>query len=92
MTTTTVRADVVGSLLRPDYLSDAKNAMRAGTIDTGKLRSFEDRAVIEAIQLQQDAGIEAITDGEFRRNGWICLLYTSPSPRDGLLSRMPSSA
>ena len=22
----------------------------------------------------------------------ICLLYTSPSPRDGLLSRMPSSA
>ena len=23
---------------------------------------------------------------------WTCLLYTSPSPRDGLLSRMPSSA
>ena len=26
------------------------------------------------------------------KNGRICLLYTSPSPRDGLLSRMPSSA
>ena len=26
------------------------------------------------------------------RSLWICLLYTSPSPRDGLLSRMPSSA
>ena len=25
-------------------------------------------------------------------HGWLCLLYTSPSPRDGLLSRMPSSA
>ena len=25
-------------------------------------------------------------------NGFACLLYTSPSPRDGLLSRMPSSA
>ena len=26
------------------------------------------------------------------KNNWSCLLYTSPSPRDGLLSRMPSSA
>ena len=28
----------------------------------------------------------------FRIQSWLCLLYTSPSPRDGLLSRMPSSA
>jgi isoamylase len=33
-------------------------------------------------------------DGRRHRSGdyWHCLLYTSPSPRDGLLSRMPSSA
>jgi 5-methyltetrahydropteroyltriglutamate--homocysteine methyltransferase len=76
----TTRADVVGSLLRPDYLSDAKNAIRAGTIDAGKLRSFEDRAVLEAIRLQQDAGIEAITDGEFRRNGWIAIIPIVDDP------------
>ena len=27
-----------------------------------------------------------------KKKGKLCLLYTSPSPRDGLLSRMPSSA
>jgi 5-methyltetrahydropteroyltriglutamate--homocysteine methyltransferase len=68
------RADVVGSLLRPDYLRDAKDAMRAGTRDMDELRAFEDRAVLEAIQLQEDAGIDAITDGEYRRNGWIALI------------------
>ena len=34
------------------------------------------------------AGFETPTNGEI----YFCLLYTSPSPRDGLLSRMPSSA
>ena len=34
---------------------------------------------------------ELINSGNWHK-GWICLLYTSPSPRDGLLSRMPSSA
>ena len=36
-----------------------------------------------------DAAIQALKDGH---HGYTCLLYTSPSPRDGLLSRMPSSA
>ena len=38
--------------------------------------------------LRMLAGLEDISEGEIK----ICLLYTSPSPRDGLLSRMPSSA
>jgi 5-methyltetrahydropteroyltriglutamate--homocysteine methyltransferase len=80
MVTTAVRADVVGSLLRPDYLRDAKDAMRAGTIDPGELRSLEDRAVLEAIALQESAGIQAITDGEFRRNGWIALIPIVDDP------------
>jgi 5-methyltetrahydropteroyltriglutamate--homocysteine methyltransferase len=79
-TTTVVRADVVGSLLRPDYLREAKDAMRAGTIDAGELRALEDRAVLEAIALQEGAGIGAITDGEFRRNGWIALIPIFDDP------------
>ena len=35
---------------------------------------------------------EAIMDISYMAPHWTCLLYTSPSPRDGLLSRMPSSA
>jgi 5-methyltetrahydropteroyltriglutamate--homocysteine methyltransferase len=75
-----VRADVVGSLLRPDYLSEAKEAMRGGTIDAGELRALEDRAVLEAIALQEGAGIEAITDGEYRRHGWVALIPLIDDP------------
>jgi 5-methyltetrahydropteroyltriglutamate--homocysteine methyltransferase len=78
--TAVVRADVVGSLLRPDYLRDAKDAMRAGTIDAAELRALEDRAVLEAIALQEGAGIEAITDGEYRRNGWIAFIPIFDDP------------
>ena len=39
-----------------------------------------------------DSAIKGITDSEARERDYCCLLYTSPSPRDGLLSRMPSSA
>ena len=78
--TTVVRADVVGSLLRPDYLREAREAALAGTIDGGKLRAVEDRAVLEAIALQENAGIEAITDGEYRRHGWIALIPIIDDP------------
>ena len=40
----------------------------------------------ELIRFTLDANEEVIYDG------WICLLYTSPSPRDTERSRMPSSA
>ena len=56
----------------------------------------------KGLAIIRDAGLEVIYEpslSEERLNevikdmhGWICLLYTSPSPRDGLLSRMPSSA
>src|SRR5438105_13621283 len=67
----TVRADVVGSLLRPPYLREARKAMRAGTLDDAGLRAVEDRAVREAIVLQESAGLDVITDGELRRNSWV---------------------
>jgi len=65
------RSDVVGSLLRPDYLKDARRAASEGTLGATELRVVEDRAVREAIALQESAGIEVISDGELRRNSWV---------------------
>jgi 5-methyltetrahydropteroyltriglutamate--homocysteine methyltransferase len=79
-TRTVVRADVVGSLLRPEYLREARDAARAGTMSAEELRSVEDTAVREAIALQESAGIEAITDGEYRRYGWIALIPMVDDP------------
>jgi len=65
------RSGVVGSLLRPDYLMEARMAAAAGRLDPEGLRAAEDRAVVEAIELQQSCGIEVISDGEFRRSSWV---------------------
>jgi 5-methyltetrahydropteroyltriglutamate--homocysteine methyltransferase len=78
--TTVVRADVVGSLLRPEYLREIRDAAREGTVDSEELHAAEDRAVREAIALQEAAGIDAITDGEYRRNGWIALIPIFDDP------------
>ena len=65
------RADVVGSLLRPAYLREARQGARAGTVSEAELRAAEDRAVREAIALQESAGLDVITDGELRRQSWV---------------------
>src|SRR5690242_20802916 len=59
----TVRADNLGSLLRPSYLLDARHDGLAPE----QLREAEDRAIEEAIKLQEDAGLPIVTDGEYRR-------------------------
>jgi 5-methyltetrahydropteroyltriglutamate--homocysteine methyltransferase len=64
------RADQVGSLLRPAWLAQARNQFKQGEIDSGALREIEDRAVREAVAKQQDIGLQAVTDGEFRRDWW----------------------
>jgi 5-methyltetrahydropteroyltriglutamate--homocysteine methyltransferase len=61
------RSDVVGSLLRPAYLKEARDQFSAGTLTDAEFKQVEDRAVDESIDLQIRAGIEAITDGELRR-------------------------
>jgi 5-methyltetrahydropteroyltriglutamate--homocysteine methyltransferase len=65
------RAETVGSLLRPAYLLEAREARRAGTLSDADLQVVEDRAVTEAIDLQQSVGLDVITDGEHRRLSWI---------------------
>lgn len=61
------RSDVVGSLLRPAYLQQANEALAAGTIAPEAFKRVEDRAVDEAIALQEAAGLDVVTDGEMRR-------------------------
>jgi 5-methyltetrahydropteroyltriglutamate--homocysteine methyltransferase len=61
------RSDVVGSLLRPAYLKDARDRHEAGQLSEAEFKRIEDRAVDEAIALQERTGIEVITDGEVRR-------------------------
>jgi 5-methyltetrahydropteroyltriglutamate--homocysteine methyltransferase len=60
-------SDVIGSLLRPGYLQEARAAHERGEIDAASFKRIEDRAVNEAIALQCDVGLEVITDGEMRR-------------------------
>jgi 5-methyltetrahydropteroyltriglutamate--homocysteine methyltransferase len=64
------RADQVGSLLRPDWLAAARMQWKRGEIDAAALRATEDRAIREAVARQQAAGLQSITDGEFRRDWW----------------------
>jgi 5-methyltetrahydropteroyltriglutamate--homocysteine methyltransferase len=61
------RSDVVGSLLRPTYLRAARDRHDAKQISDLEFKSLEDRAVDEAIELQKNAGLEILTDGEMRR-------------------------
>src|SRR5947208_632880 len=63
----TARADVVGSLLRPPELLRARADRAAGRITEVELRAVEDAAVDAAIRLQEEAGLEVVTDGEMRR-------------------------
>jgi 5-methyltetrahydropteroyltriglutamate--homocysteine methyltransferase len=62
------RADQVGSLLRPPALLDARAAYGEGRLDLAGLRAVEDRAILDALARQRQAGIDVFTDGEYRRH------------------------
>jgi len=64
---TLIRSDVVGSLLRPEPLKEARRRWEAGELSAAGLKRIEDRAVDDAIRLQEDAGLDVVTDGELRR-------------------------
>ena len=61
------RADHVGSFLRPKELLEARERRKSGAITQAALREVEDRAIREVVRMQEDIGLEGITDGEFRR-------------------------
>ena len=62
-----LRSDVIGSLLRPPELLDARASLERGDITAAEFKRIEDRAVDEAVALQEAAGLDVITDGEMRR-------------------------
>src|ERR1700693_4403689 len=64
------RADHVGSLLRPKELQAARAAWKAGTMTHDALREVEDRCITAAIRKQEETGLRAATDGEYRRAYW----------------------
>jgi 5-methyltetrahydropteroyltriglutamate--homocysteine methyltransferase len=61
------RADQVGSLLRPSPLKQARAAYEAGRLSLEALRAIEDRCIEDALARQRAAGLDVLTDGEFRR-------------------------
>jgi 5-methyltetrahydropteroyltriglutamate--homocysteine methyltransferase len=93
--TTDYHAEDVGSLLRPPWLLEARASYRQGGLTAAALRELQDRAALEAIEVQRQAGMEVFTDGEMRRDTWMAGLlesiggvipaYRAPAPwyRDG---------
>jgi 5-methyltetrahydropteroyltriglutamate--homocysteine methyltransferase len=69
-TTPPFRADHVGSLLRPPQLLNARAAFAEGRLGAAALRAVEDDAILGAIRMQEDVGLQSATDGEFRRASW----------------------
>jgi 5-methyltetrahydropteroyltriglutamate--homocysteine methyltransferase len=69
------RAETVGSMLRPAYLKRAQADFARGTLTADELTRLEDRAVDEAIALQESVGLNIVTDGEMRRRDFMAPLY-----------------
>src|SRR5205823_3990068 len=69
-TTPPFRADQVGSLLRSPSLKEARAKRERGELTAGQLNDVEDREIASVIRKQEDVGLLAATDGEFRRSWW----------------------
>ena len=65
------RAEHIGSLLRPSKIMAAFRARKANEIDDEELEKIREGAIKEVVRLQEDVGLEVITDGEFRRTTYI---------------------
>src|SRR5690242_15288787 len=63
----TIRTDVVGSLLRPAAVKDARIAFDDGKVSGDELHAIEDEAVRAAVALQESVGLDVVSDGELRR-------------------------
>ncbi|HTV80172.1 MAG TPA: 5-methyltetrahydropteroyltriglutamate--homocysteine S-methyltransferase [Steroidobacteraceae bacterium] len=64
------RADHVGSLLRPPQLLAARGQYRSGALSAARLQELEDAAIAGVVRRQENLGLQAATDGEFRRTLW----------------------
>ncbi|MFD2210764.1 5-methyltetrahydropteroyltriglutamate--homocysteine S-methyltransferase [Virgibacillus halophilus] len=64
------RGEQVGSFLRPERLKQARSQFASGNITSEQLRDIENEEIVKLIEKQKEAGLQAITDGEFRRSWW----------------------
>jgi 5-methyltetrahydropteroyltriglutamate--homocysteine methyltransferase len=64
------RADHVGSLLRPAALRQAFRQHAAGEIGSDEFARIQDEAIRSAVRMQEDVGLQVVTDGEFRRGSY----------------------
>jgi 5-methyltetrahydropteroyltriglutamate--homocysteine methyltransferase len=64
------RADEVGSLLRPQAIREAREGKEKGTVDAATLTAVEDECIRDVVRKQEEVGLKAVTDGEFRRAWW----------------------
>jgi len=62
-----IRTDVIGSLLRPAFLKEARKAFDEGKMPADEFRAVEDKAVRRSVRMQEEAGLAVLTDGEQRR-------------------------
>src|SRR6478672_4831391 len=68
------RAEVIGSMLRSEWLKQARTDFAADRISIAQFKRVEDRAVDEAIALQERCGVDVVSDGEMRRSGFVAPL------------------
>ena len=78
------RADHIGSLLRPRVIKDAYKAHEAGTLDDAGFAAVQDKAISDVVAMQEAAGFDAVTDGEFRRQSWFAAFVEAV---DGLIHK-----
>jgi len=65
------RAEHIGSMLRPNNLIDARVQFEANEIDEDEIREIEDLAIRDVVRLQENTGLQVVTDGEYRRNTYF---------------------
>ncbi|MDO7904941.1 5-methyltetrahydropteroyltriglutamate--homocysteine S-methyltransferase [Paenibacillus sp. JX-17] len=69
-TVTPYRYDIVGSFLRSQVLKEARLRCHNGEINAEQLREIENAEIVKLVQKQKKVGLQAVTDGEFRRSWW----------------------
>jgi 5-methyltetrahydropteroyltriglutamate--homocysteine methyltransferase len=89
-----IRADIVGSLLRPDYLVRARAQYESGEMAPPVYKEIEDRAVDQVIAMQEGAGVDVVTDGELRRHTFIdqlleAVVGLTPDPSGAASDHIP---
>lgn len=76
------KVEQIGSLLRPEWLKEARIRFDAGEISAAEFKSIEDRAVREAVAVQEAAGMDVVTDGEQRRSMFFSWFFDALSGFD----------